>query len=157
MRKRQSKIIHWKLLPWNFVQVILSTKILRVYTFLLWKSCRLCTQLVDKQAVYDQITAQNSASWVKIKHVVIIRSSYTERGQKYIINAKGWGGRRKRGEGINRRPVNRRVGVLPLLLLQYDLCFRIVSLNFSFVGVWHAPDHEISRTSVMLLHRFHFL
>lgn len=46
--------------------------------------------------------------------------------------------------------MNCRVGLFPLLLLQYDLCLRIVSLNFSFVGVWHAADHETSRTSVML-------
>lgn len=32
-----------------------------------------------------------------------------------------------------------------------------MSLNFSFVGVWHAADHEISRTSVMLLHSSHLL
>ena len=53
-----------------------------------------CTELVDKQAVHNQITAKNSASSVKIKHV-IIWSFYTERGQKSIINAKGGKGRKE--------------------------------------------------------------
>lgn len=52
----------------------------------------------DQQAVYNQITVQNSASSVKIKHV-IIRSFDTERGQKSKQIQKG--GRWKRGEGIN--------------------------------------------------------
>lgn len=49
----------------------------------------------DQQAVYNQITVQNSASSVKIKHV-IVRSFDTERGQKSKQIQKG-GKAEKRG------------------------------------------------------------
>lgn len=53
----------------------------------------------DQEAVHNQITVQNSASSVKIKHV-IIRSFDTERGQKSKPLQKGRKAE-KRGEGIN--------------------------------------------------------
>lgn len=81
----------------------------------------------DQQAVHNQIAIQNSASLVLIMTCFIL-SFDTERGQKSKQIQKG-------GKAEKRGVENCRVGFLPLLLLQYDFRFRIVSLNFSFVAV----------------------